>query len=224
MLSAMPKAGFGTLILNTLIRVIENNRIIRTHVLRQFSINSKLNKIAQLIDEEETVTDVLPIRPSKSDLALVASGYIPVFWHNYDEAKSSDLGGGLAVYLDVSGSVMEDLPVIIGLLKRLKKNIQTIFCFSNKVVEKSLSDLIQGNIDTTGGTDFDCIVEHAVKNEYSKVILFTDGWASISAENQTLAKRNIKDAAVILFGSGADRNNWISSHYKKSFNLQELLK
>ena len=66
----------------------------------------------------------------------------------------------------VSGSPSECLPKIPGILKNLRKEITTMFQFSNKVVETSFETLLKGNIQTTFGTDFNCIAQSILERGF----------------------------------------------------------
>ncbi len=75
--------------------------------------------------------------------------------------------------------------------------------FSNKVIEAPFRSLLAGKLQTTYGTDFDCIAEHVLANRFDKAIIFTDGYANMTEENQgQLTERGFR-AFTILFGQGA---------------------
>ena len=106
---------------------------------------------------------------------------------------------GLAIHLDVSGRVNEYLPKILGILKSLRKEITTIFQFSNKVVETSFETLLKGNIQTTYGTDFDCIAQSILERGFEKAVIITDGYASMSDElKQQLEKHGLLTLTVLF--------------------------
>ena len=121
----------------------------------------------------------IPIYPSKRDLVLLASGVWPCYFHNH-ACRMTSRDRGLAIYLDVSGSVNEHLPKILGVLRSLRNELTTIFQFINKVVETSFETLLNGNIQTTYGTDFDCIARHILDHGFDKAVIITDGYASMS--------------------------------------------
>ena len=107
---------------------------------------------------------------------------------------------GLAIYLDVSGSVNEYLPQILGILKTLGKEITTTFQFSNRVVETSFETLLKGNIQTTFGTDFNCIAQSILERGFDKAVIITDGYASMSDELKEQLKKHGLVTLTILFG------------------------
>ena len=114
------------------------------------------------------------------------------------------------------------LPKVLSVISSLRKNINKVFQFSNKVSEASLEDTSKGKIKSTGGTDFDCIVEHAVKNEYSKIIVISDGYAGITPDNEAKCKANIEKACMILIAKSDNKDNFISNHYDQTYYLDDL--
>ncbi|MHC5058240.1 MAG: hypothetical protein ACYTKD_26585, partial [Planctomycetota bacterium] len=79
------------------------------------------------------------------------------------------------VYLDVSGSVHDDLPRILGVLGNMQSDIEKVFTFSNDIVETSLKALAKGEgIRTTYGTDFDCVAASILERGYPKAVMITD--------------------------------------------------
>jgi hypothetical protein len=145
----------------------------------------------------------IPIQPSKRDLLLLAAGLPSLHYHN--QATHIDTERlGLAVYLDVSGSVNEHLPQIIALLRRLRTELKTIYLFSNKVVEAPFKTLLAGHIQTTYGTDFDYIAEHLLANRFDKAVILTDGYASMTEEDQEQLKARKFRPLTVLFDRRTD--------------------
>lgn len=215
------ESGYQNAFMNSVISLIESRSNMRNNLLRDFSVNKNINKITDYISDKKIISSVFPTNPSRRDLAMLACGITPVLWRNTvnaDKKKSS----GLAVYLDVSGSMYAILPKALSVIRSLRKNINRIFQFSNQVTETSFSSLLEGHIKTTGGTDFNCIIEHAVKNDYSKIIVFSDGYADITEENKKKCKADISKACMILIEKSDNKNNFISKTYNKTYYLDDL--
>jgi hypothetical protein len=215
------ESGYQNAFMNSVISLIESRSNMRNNLLRDFSVNKNINKITDYISDKKIISSVFPTNPSRRDLAMLACGITPVLWRNTvnaDKKKSS----GLAVYLDVSGSMYAILPKVLSVIRSLRKNINRIFQFSNQVTETSFSSLLEGHIKTTGGTDFNCIIEHAVKNDYSKIIVFSDGYADITEENKKKCKADISKACMILIEKSDNKNNFISKTYNKTYYLDDL--
>jgi len=131
-------------------------------------------------------------------LILLGAGFYPGFFHNQIK-HSGKRNKGLAIYLDVSGSVNDYLPRILGILRNLKSEIQSIYLFSNRVYEVPFVALLKGKIRTTGGTDFNCVAESILDSNLDKVVIITDGYASLSRANNTKLHAKKVVMLTILF-------------------------
>jgi hypothetical protein len=84
--------------------------------------------------------------------------------------------GSAHVYLDVSGSMCAEMPVIVALLGRLAAYIRRPFwAFSNVVAPARIE---QGRLiaATTGGTSMGCVLEHVARTRPRAAIVVTDGY------------------------------------------------
>ena len=106
--------------------------------------------------------------------------------------------------MDVSGSVNDHLPEIVGILHSLKAELTSIFLFSNKVVEIPFKALLAGQVRTTYGTDFDCIAQSILERDLDKAVILTDGYAGLTEANQTKLKEKHVRALTILFGGKSE--------------------
>ena len=84
-------------------------------------------------------------------------------------------------------------------MKSLSKEITTIFQFSNKVVETSFETLLKGNIQTTYGTDFNCIAASILERGFDKTVIITDGYASMSDDLKQQLRKHGLVTLTILF-------------------------
>ena len=75
---------------------------------------------------------------------------------------------------------------------------------SGKVVEVPFKTLLAGKVQTTYGTDFDCIAEHALATRLDKAVILTDGYASMTEENQEQLKARAFRALTVLVGGRKD--------------------
>jgi hypothetical protein len=87
------------------------------------------------------------------------------------------------------------------LLRSLRTELKTIFLFSNIVVEVPFRALLAGRVQTTCGTDFDCIAEHVLANRLDKAVILTDGYASMKVENLRSLQERKFVALTVLFGT-----------------------
>ena len=84
--------------------------------------------------------------------------------------------GTAQVYLDVSGSMNAEMPLIIGLLARLGSFIRKpLWAFSNVVAK---AEIVNGRLlaDTTGGTSMACVLEHIAETRPAAAVVVTDGY------------------------------------------------
>ena len=84
--------------------------------------------------------------------------------------------GTAQVYLDVSGSMDAEMPLIIGLLARLGRFIhKPLWAFSNVVAK---AEIVNGRLlaDTTGGTSMACVLEHIAETRPAAAVVVTDGY------------------------------------------------
>lgn len=96
------------------------------------------------------------------------------------QKKTWDAVPACHVYLDVSGSMKDDLPWLLSAFIRLAAmGLVRAFMFSNRVVPVSLSALRKGQVHTTGGTDLDCVLRHVLDTPRFRrprqILVVTDG-------------------------------------------------
>jgi predicted metal-dependent peptidase len=168
-------------------------------LLQKFATKQKVDRFKQTIHRPAIGVSPIPLHPSKRDFVLLAAGIPPFHYHNHVQRVTTK-EHGLAVYLDVSGSVNDHLPRIVGILHSLKAELTSIFLFSNKVVEVPLKALLAGRVQTTYGTDFDCIAQSIVERGLDKAVILTDGYASLRAENSERLKQRRTCTLTVLFG------------------------
>ena len=93
-------------------------------------------------------------------------------WHTEHPARA----GSAHVYLDVSGSMHAEMPLVIALLGRLATYIRRpLWAFSNVVAPARIE---QGRLiaATTGGTSMGCVLEHVARTRPRAAIVVTDGY------------------------------------------------
>ncbi len=197
------RAGYGDNLHEMFLEVLKSHLSIKKVLLQKFATKQKVDRFKQVVHQPRIGVSPIPIQPSKRDFVLLAAGIPPFHYHNRFTRQGSE-DRGLAIYLDVSGSVNQHLPEIIGLLRSLEADLKTIFLFSNKVVEVPFKTLLAGQIQTTYGTDFDCIAEHILERGFDKAVIFTDGYASLNPELQQELKKRRFHTLTVLFGGKTD--------------------
>lgn len=194
------RSGFGEMLYAMFVDILKTHLSMKKVLLQKFVTKQKLDKFKQTMHRPRIGVSPIPIRPSKRDFILLAAGIPPFHYHN-QAYQLHHQERGLAIYLDVSGSVNENLPSIIGVMRNLKSDLKTILLFSNKVAEVPFKSLLKGKVETTYGTDFDCIAEHILEQKYDKAVIMTDGYASMKKANQEALEKQKVNTLTVLFGS-----------------------
>lgn len=89
---------------------------------------------------------------------------------------SRDAGVRTHLYLDVSGSVADILPLLIGAVKRHRSMLHPmVHMFSTSVVDVSIDALIRGKVRTGWGTSVECVASHMRTHRVQRAVLVTDG-------------------------------------------------
>jgi predicted metal-dependent peptidase len=106
------------------------------------------------------------------------------------------------VYLDVSGSMDEEMPLLVALLGRLSRYIRRPFwAFSNLVAPARIE---QGRLvaDTTGGTSMGCVLAHVTRTRPSAAVVVTDGYIEALAPRTVAAAMAATRLHVIVTRDG----------------------
>jgi predicted metal-dependent peptidase len=106
------------------------------------------------------------------------------------------------VYLDVSGSMDEEMPLLVALLGRLSRYIRRPFwAFSNIVAPARIE---QGRLvaDTTGGTSMGCVLAHVTRTRPSAAVVVTDGYIEALAPRTVAAAMAATRLHVIVTRDG----------------------
>ena len=151
-----------------------------------------------------------------------ATTFLPDWRDRSHEARAMTLGDALAyattvrlkrpsnrdsrqafVYFDVSGSVADEVPsVAAALLPHVRRGLCKVHVFSTTVHPASVRDLAERKFDTTGGTDIDCVLEHALylppRKRPHAVIVITDGFTG--QPNAALAARFRSEGMRLFVG------------------------
>jgi hypothetical protein len=132
----------------------------------------------------------LPILNSSDRRAFARSLWNPLIPEVVWQTSRVSSSGSAQVYLDVSGSMYAEMPLIIGLLIRLGGYIRRPFwAFSDVVAPASIRDN-QLVADTTGGTTMSCVLEHLVQTRPPAAVVITDGY--IEPLDRRLVRRTNK--------------------------------
>jgi hypothetical protein len=201
------QAGYFPTISELLMEALESRLSIRRALLLSYTTEKKIDRFKEEFRQRHSIVSPIPLYPSKKDLVLLASGLLPVYFHNKLN-RPRQKNHGLAIYLDVSGSVNDSLPEILGILRRLQTEVTSVYQFSNEVVETSMRELTRGRIATTYGTSFDAVAKSILEKAYEKAVVITDGFSSIESELQKQMKQKKVKILTILFGGASQTNDF----------------
>ncbi|HQP96302.1 MAG TPA: hypothetical protein PLY68_08940 [Myxococcota bacterium] len=135
--------------------------------------------------------------PGRRDVFFLSRGYFPVMYQAgmtmYEPLKLAH------VYFDVSASQEDELPRLISILNGIRDLItDPIHQFSTRVADVSLARFARGDIETTFGTDFNCVLNHAMDLGLRKMIVFTDGVADVGSAVATRFKASRIELHLVL--------------------------
>lgn len=220
------QAGHGDSLVDMAVKTIKANVTLVKELLRDFTSSAEFNSFTRYMKTTRMRRQVFPRKITRVDAVMLGAGITPVFWKT-DRTELNAKKDGINVFLDVSGSQYAELPMILGFLRSVKNFTDGIYQFSNKVAKTSLKELFTtegaAKIDTTGGTDYDCIVEYCCEHDLKKVVVITDGYAGLSEENQRKALVQIEKACVI-YSEHHTTNEFWRQNYHKDYDIKELFR
>ena len=192
-------AGIGGGLIDLFRKRIAGAAAIKRAVLRRYTTARRLDHFVEPLRSRHMGVSPIPISPSKRELVLLHAGLLPPHFRRPIVLETTTRKG-LAVYLDVSGSVQEHLPRILGVLARLEDVLASVFLFSTAVREIPFRQLLAGRISTTYGTSFDCVANSIVENGFERAVVLTDGYAYLTAGPNDALRASGARVLTILFG------------------------
>lgn len=104
----------------------------------------------------------------------------------------------VAVYVDVSGSVSDVIPDLIGALRAVRGLVDPkVHVFSTEVVPTSLRELLAGRFETSGGTDGSAVTAHIHRTRPEAAVVLTDGYVGPIPEAHLDACRRARLQVVL---------------------------
>jgi hypothetical protein len=149
-------------------------------------------------NKNKELVSLSPVLSSNDRRAIIKSIWMPTipFSNNiYEQKKESQFTD---VYLDVSGSVSLELPLLIDVLNSMNDLIKKPFmAFSNKV-EKAIIRHNRLYTSTTGGTDINCVLDDISKKKQKSVLIISDGYFLQTRKELIEKTKKTKKFALIL--------------------------
>lgn len=83
------------------------------------------------------------------------------------------------VYLDVSGSMYAEMPLLLALLRRLRHSIRTPFWAFSDAVAPAVIEGGQLRTQTSGGTSINSVLRHVAATRPARAVIVTDGYIEV---------------------------------------------
>jgi hypothetical protein len=149
-------------------------------------------------------TSVLPNARDRLAPARKLLGGPTTIWNQQGSVKARvpETPSRTFVYLDVSGSMSNLIPWLLGLITPyVQQGLAEVFQFSTVVEPLPLAKLREGRLRTTGGTDINCVLKHALefKPHVHRILLLTDGYVGMGASDLVsgIRERNMRVYVVL---------------------------
>jgi hypothetical protein len=148
--------------------------------------------------------DVVPSPSDRRAAVMRGLGAQPLLYWRPARQPRRGRAGRTRVYLDVSGSMGPYVPFLYGALVALREYVEPdIYLFSTAVSRISLRELEQGRLETTHGTEIDCVIAHALQHRVRKMLIVTDGYVGEpTAARVEAIRRSGLDIRVALTPEG----------------------
>lgn len=200
------KGGEPELLQSDVERAAERARRKFAEVLRR-SLNAGTGKQRRKAKQDITGmsgTSVIPNARDRLASAKRSLGAPSTLWSQPGKtrARVPDVPGKAYIYLDVSGSMSQVLPYLMGLLVPYVVNAQAeVFQFSTMIQPMPFENLKTGQVRTTGGTNINCVMQHLLADEsrVRKALVLTDGYTGYPTEEDVrLTQENNIVVHVVL--------------------------
>ena len=133
------------------------------------------------------ITARLPVLSTSDRRAFLRATWSPFLPEAQWGATALRPEGRAQVYLDVSGSMNAEMPLVVALLGRLSRWIRRPFwAFSTQVVPA----VIEGGIlkaGTSGGTSLECVLAHVEQTRPACAVIVTDGFVETIPKQRLIA-------------------------------------
>ncbi|MBK7081403.1 MAG: hypothetical protein IPH55_11825 [Betaproteobacteria bacterium] len=125
---------------------------------------------------DQPTTYRIPVLSPRDRRAFLRAQWSPFLPEALWEGTAPRRDGSAHVYLDVSGSMNAEMPLVIALLARVSRWIRRPFWAFSDVVAPAVIERGQLKAQTTGGTSMRCVLEHVARTRPAAAIVLTDGY------------------------------------------------
>ncbi|MCE2766607.1 MAG: hypothetical protein ACK53G_06870 [Armatimonadota bacterium] len=149
------------------------------------------------LKENRTQSFSLPILTPRDRRAFLKANWSPFIPSAENTFTGMEKIGSANVYLDVSGSMNDEMPVILSILNKLRYAIQLPFwAFSDEV---SPATIVDGKLQTnsTGGTSMSSVLKHIAKERPLCAVVITDGYIERVSQALLEKTKGTKITAIV---------------------------
>ncbi len=132
----------------------------------------------------------IPVLSPRDRRAFLRAQWSPFLPEALWEGTAPRREGSAHVYLDVSGSMNAEMPLVIALLARVSRWVRRPFWAFSDVVAPAVIERGQLKAQTTGGTSMQCVLVHVARTRPASAIVVTDGYI------ETLDRKAVQAALV----------------------------
>ena len=140
---------------------------------------------------------LLPVLSTSDRRAFIRTLWSPFIPDSSWKTEKRERSGQAQVYLDVSGSMHAEMPLLIHLLNKLRAYILSPFWAFSTEVAPAVIHNGQLVTRTTGGTSLACVLDHIVLTKPATAVIITDGYIEPITPQQVLQTRPTRLAAII---------------------------
>jgi hypothetical protein len=178
-------------------------------VIRRALLGAAQNRYTGALTSTRSVLrqDAVPNARDRHAAVARACGADPMLYWQASPLRGSR-SGRARVFLDVSASMQEYVPLLYGALVSLRAHVHPeLRQFSTHVAPLSMAKLAEGQIRTTGGTDIGCVLQHMRTHRICRALVITDGYVGTPAPGEIQVVRNSGlDLRIVLTPDGWRRD------------------
>ena len=139
----------------------------------------------------------LPVLSTSDRRAFLRATWSPFLPEAEWSATAARPEGRAQVYLDVSGSMNAEMPLIVALLGHLSSWIRRPFwAFSTEVVPAVIERGVL-RAGTSGGTSLECVLEHVATTRPACAVIVTDGYVEQIPKRRVAALSGTRLHAIV---------------------------
>ena len=151
---------------------------------------------------DETRSYRIPVLSPGDRRAFLKARWSPFLPEASWQGQRRQPDGTAQVYLDVSGSMDSEMPLLIGLLNRVGRRIRRPFWAFSDQVAPALIDKGRLRTATTGGTSMSCVLDHVARTRPEAAIVVTDGYIE-PLDPRLVAKTSTTRLHVLITRQGS---------------------